>query len=166
MVRITKLTDYALVVLGYIAVSHEALVQAKEIAVHTHLSLTTVSKVLKNLTKSNFLHSERGATGGYRLNFNPSETSVFEVITALEGPVAITECNLGHNSCPTQGSCALRLPWFHINKAISDTLRAIKISDLIKQSPIKTHINRSHKSEEKFVGKFEKISGDFHGQYN
>lgn len=130
MVRITKLTDYAVVILAFIASDPKKLFQAKEISNHTSINLPTVSKLLKKLAKNNFLLSTRGKDGGYRLKQEPEKLSLMDVIEALEGPFAITECNLGHDHCNTETQCTLRTPWLHINNIISSTLAEIKLSDL------------------------------------
>lgn len=150
MVRISKLTDYALVIMAYIAeislrqdLAHASsnlrtgskpVLQAREIAEQTHLSLPTVSKLLKILTKHQFLNSIRGASGGYQLAIGAEKISIADLIQALEGPLAITECNLGHDHCSSETLCAIRGPWLQINQIISDTLSAIKLSDLINRN--------------------------------
>lgn len=138
MVRISKLTDYAVVIMTHIAycAMHDSasLLQAREIAEHTHLSLTTVSKLLKTLTKHKFLTSLRGTNGGYQLAVLPEKVSIVDLIQALEGPLAITECNLGHAHCSSETQCAIRTPWLHINQIITESLAAVKLSDLVKMS--------------------------------
>jgi FeS assembly SUF system regulator len=137
MVRIAKLTDYALVILAHMAREGDRLFNAREIASHTHIAQPTVSKLLKNLAKKEFLLSERGALGGYRLKKSPETITVVDLIETLEGPIAITECNLGDAACPTQAKCSIRTPWLHINQVLTEALSTIKLSDLIKPSHIK-----------------------------
>jgi FeS assembly SUF system regulator len=143
MVRISKLTDYAVVIMAYIAEvsfrnpSH--LLQAREIAQHKHLNLPTVSKLLKSLAKHQFLNSLRGANGGYQLAIAADQISILDLIQAIEGPFAITECNLGHEHCSSETQCAIRTPWLHINEIITKSLSAVKLSDLTKQSPGSKH---------------------------
>lgn len=138
MVRISKLTDYAVVIMTHIAdcaiQNSASILQAREIAEHTHLSLTTVSKLLKVLTKHKFLASLRGTNGGYQLAVLPEKISIVDLIQALEGPLAITECNLGHAHCSSETQCAIRTPWLHINQIITQALAAVKLSDLVKMS--------------------------------
>ncbi len=141
MVRISKLTDYAVVIMAYIAEvsidDSDYISQAREIAQHTHLALPTVSKLLKILTKFQFLNSIRGTKGGYQLAMQPENISIVDLIQALEGPIAITECNLGHLHCSSETQCAIRTPWLQINQIITDALSKVKLSDLVKHSGIK-----------------------------
>lgn len=135
MVRISKLTDYAVVIMAHvakIAANYPLYVLgAREISQQTHLSLPTVSKLLKKLTKHKFLNSLRGTHGGYQLAIDPEDISIVDLIQALEGPLAITECNLGHEYCSSETQCALRKPWLSINQIISDSLSAVKLSHLV-----------------------------------
>lgn len=131
MIRISKLTDYALVILAMIANAPTALFQAREVANKTHIALPTISKLLKNLTKKEFLQSVRGKQGGYRLNIDPKQISVASLIAALEGPLAITECSKGRHFCLTESNCSIRAPWVYINKVMTDALESITLADLI-----------------------------------
>lgn len=132
MVRITKLTDYAVVIMAYLAENPEELYQAREISEKTSIRTPTVSKLLKTLTKNKFLSSSRGISGGYRLALDPNQIFIVDLIQALEGPLAITECSLGPKNCPTESSCVVRTPWLFINRVITDALAPIRLSDLIK----------------------------------
>lgn len=130
MIRITKLTDYGMVILASMAEKPGVLLQAREIAEQTHIALPTVAKLLKKLTKNRLLISHRGANGGYLLAFTPDKITIADVVHALEGPIAITECNLGHDYCSTAVQCAIKAPWLRINQLITNTLQTIKLSDL------------------------------------
>lgn len=122
-------------IMTFLAQSSEARVfQAREIAQQTSIALPTVSKLLKTLVRHNLLASHRGIHGGYQLNISPESISVVDLISVLEGPIAITECNLGHAHCPTQSFCGLRAPWQHINGVITKALSAVKLSDLVNSS--------------------------------
>ena len=130
MVRITKLTDYGIMIMAFMANHPTKVFQAAEIATQTTLAKPTVAKLLKKLAKSEFLASHRGTHGGYQLACDPLETSVADIIGTLEGPIAITECNLGHDYCATAQHCTLKSPWSRINQVITQALQAVKLSEL------------------------------------
>ncbi len=65
MLRISRLTDYATVILASLAGG--ALASAADIAERTHIGLPTVSKLLKELQHAGLVRSVRGAHGGYQL---------------------------------------------------------------------------------------------------
>lgn len=144
MVRITKLTDYGVVIMAFMASSPSRLFQTKEIAEHTHIAPPTVSKLLKKLTKSKLLASERGTNGGYLLACEPKNITIAELVNALEGPIAITECSMGHDYCASAPNCSIKTPWLQINHAITNALQSIKLFDLTQLGQTSQRIEVRH----------------------
>ena len=133
MFRISRLTDYGIVVMAHLAEcrdddSHNA----RELAEDTQLPAPVVSKILKSLTRAGLLVSQRGSKGGYSLARTPDEIPVVEMITALEGPVGITECTIQPGTCAQESSCQVRDPWQRINGAVRTALERITLADLAK----------------------------------
>jgi FeS assembly SUF system regulator len=131
--RISRLTDYGIVVMAHLAEcrdddSHNA----RELAEDTQLPAPVVSKILKSLTRAGLLVSQRGSKGGYSLARSPDEIPVVEMITALEGPVGITECTIQPGACAQESSCQVRDPWHRINGAVHAALEKITLADLAK----------------------------------
>jgi len=87
MLRISKLTDYGIMLLTYMARGPALLTySAPELAARSNLPLPTVSKLLKTLARRGVLIAQRGAKGGFSLARRPEDISVAEIIQALEGP--------------------------------------------------------------------------------
>jgi FeS assembly SUF system regulator len=132
MLRITKQTDYGIVLMTYFA-SREAgsVHNARDLAEETALPLPTVSKILKALQRAALLTSHRGVKGGYSLARAPQAISVEEVIAALEGPIAITEC-LGEtdDECGIERVCPVRANWHRINEAVRSALQNIPLTEM------------------------------------
>lgn len=136
MIRMAKLTDYGILVLRSFALQSEGTpLSAREIAAHTHIPLPTVSKVLKVLTKKNFLTSTRGTNGGYVLTRKPEAISMAQVIAALEGPIAVTDCNTDHGNCEKEATCPTKSHWLVINHAIQDALEKVPLSRMVQKAP-------------------------------
>ena len=131
MLRLSKLTDYGTVILSYIARDTSVLHAAQEISVATGIAQPTVSKILKMLAKANILNSTRGAKGGYALARKAKLINVASIISALEGPIALTECSLTHHDCEQATGCDLRGNWGLINQAINTALESVSLADMI-----------------------------------
>ena len=113
MIRMSKLTDYAILVLAYLAEAREPLHSAAEVAEHTGVTPATASKLLKQLTRAGLVDSVRGAQGGYSLARAAEEITAAQVIDGLEGPVAITECSSAERftaSCISSQTAASQVP--------------------------------------------------------
>ncbi len=132
MLRISKLADYGTVVMVYLAKHAQDLCNARDIALHTHLSVPTVSKILKRLTGAGLLTSVRGVTGGYRLQRSATDISVSQIIYALEEHRGFTECSLQPNDCALQGVCTIQGNWRLISHAIETALDSVSLEALAK----------------------------------
>ncbi len=140
MLRLSKLTDYAVVVLIRLAEGDRATCRAgmsepvqtsPGIAAATGVPEPTVAKVLKSLASANLVLSLRGARGGYRLARPLANVSVADVITAVDGPIALTACvDGGAGGCDVQGLCAVKGRWDLVNSAIRDALDRITLEDM------------------------------------
>ena len=132
MFRLSKGTDYGIRILAHLARDEPGMTHnAREVAGDLHLPAPMVSKVMKSLARADVLASHRGPGGGFSLVRQPDELSVAEMISALEGPVALTECQISTAVCQHEGQCSVQEPWSVINRSVRDTLEAITLSDLI-----------------------------------
>lgn len=129
--RLSKLTDYATVILSHIAKKNDGVHAAMGIAEVTGIAQPTVSKVLKLLVNAKVLTSVRGAKGGYKLARSPEKISVAAVINALEGPIALTECSASHHACEQVQGCEIQGNWDLINKTVHNALESVTLADLI-----------------------------------
>src|SRR5688572_12038224 len=125
MLRMSKLTDYGTVVLAHMARAPAQRFTAAELAERTGLAAPTVAKLLKALNRAGLLDSTRGAHGGYALARAPEQISAVEIIDAIEGPVALTECATGHSTCTIQADCSVGSNWQHINTGIRRALENV-----------------------------------------
>jgi FeS assembly SUF system regulator len=134
MVRLGKLTDYGLVLMTLIARGGgQPLRTARDLAVESRLPLSTVSKLLKQLLQSGLLTSHRGIKGGYILAKEPQEISVIDIISAIEGPMALTECSTDVTGlCNLESFCPIKSNQQIINQAVRGVLDRITLSDLVQ----------------------------------
>ncbi len=133
MIRLSKETDYGVIILTQIVSTPEAMLfSARELAVETGIPQPTVSKILKILTRSGILCSQRGAKGGYGLAADPSQISIFQVISVLEGPVALMECIEHPGDCRQEPTCGVKKHWEIINRRVRGTLEEISLAEMAR----------------------------------
>ncbi|HNV84119.1 MAG TPA: SUF system Fe-S cluster assembly regulator [Arenimonas sp.] len=143
MLRVTKLTDYATVVLSTLADAPERVHNATELAERAHLELPTVSKLLKTLTQAGLVQSFRGSAGGYRLARPASQISLIHIVEAIEGPLGMTECSGEHSSCEHETHCGVRSKWLRINDVVADALRGVSLAEMTPTASIKAVSKKS-----------------------
>jgi len=131
MMKLSRMTDYGVVVLSRMAQGQSSVATAPALAQATGLPAPSVSKLLKTFARAGLVMSQRGHHGGYRLARSPDEINVADIITALEGPVAMAACVDGaEGQCGVEMSCPIRGRWDRVNTAIRRALEGISLSEL------------------------------------
>jgi len=129
MLRMNKLADYGTVVMVHLAKTEEKL-SARDIAGETHLSLTTVSKVLKRLATEGLLVSQRGSKGGYQLSKHAKEISITDILYALDETRGLTSCSHEPETCALHRVCHVEENWRKISLSIERALKSVSLEDL------------------------------------
>lgn len=131
MIRLTKLADYAVVLMAHMAENPGAIHSASGIAVATQIPTPTVSKILGAMARARLLNSHRGLNGGFSLAHEPHDISIAHIVAVVDGPIALTECaDDDHSGCDIVGSCRMPAYWRKINAAIREALEGVTLADL------------------------------------
>jgi len=132
MLRLSKMTDYGVLLMSELAKKEEQVQRAPDLAKATHIPQPTVRKVMTALIQANMVESTRGINGGYRLQRKPHEISIRELIHCLEGHIALTDCEaVGTKTCEQSDVCGTRKNWLKINQAMRDALENISLEDMV-----------------------------------
>jgi FeS assembly SUF system regulator len=131
MIRLSKLTDYGILLMTLVARDSEHPRAARDLADEANLPLPTVSKILKILLAQELLVSHRGVKGGYNLARPAQEITATHVIKAMEGPIGLTECSSLTGNCELLSFCPMRSNWAVISDAIRDGLQKVTLADLV-----------------------------------
>ncbi|MEM6812299.1 MAG: SUF system Fe-S cluster assembly regulator [Pseudomonadota bacterium] len=133
MIKISKMADYAVVVLEVLARPHNDPISASYIAEQTKLPDPTVSKVLKLLARRNIIASVRGPSGGYILPSQPETISIASIIEATDGPIAITDCvSSAGNCCERSSICSIHGRWDKVNAALVQAMENMSLKQVMK----------------------------------
>ena len=141
MLRLNRMSDYGMLILGDLALRTDAYVSATDIASSTHIALPTVQKLLKKLHKKELVISKQGPLGGYALHDSAKFTSVAMIIQALEGDLSLTQCTSKEIKCAIESSCQIGDAWHMINRTIISALEKLTLLDLVQPSNIKQFVS-------------------------
>jgi FeS assembly SUF system regulator len=131
MIRLNKLTDYAVLMLTRMGENPNEVFTAPQLALDSGVPQPTVAKLMKQLSRAGIVNSQRGVNGGYFLSSQPDGISVAQVIEALEGPISITGCVDGADtSCDALSLCPMSGHWNAVNRAIQDALAGVTLADM------------------------------------
>lgn len=131
MLRITRLTDYATVVLTSLAAEAGRVHSATGLAERSGVEAATVAKLLKLLAKAGLVTGFRGVRGGYQLARPANQIPLIAIVEALEGPLAMTACSVHGGACGIETHCGVRAGWQRINDVVVDALKRTTLADML-----------------------------------
>jgi FeS assembly SUF system regulator len=131
MIRLSRFADYAVAMLAELARDGGMRMAASDMAGRTGLPEPTVAKILKSLTRAGILTSSRGVNGGYGLARTPDDITVADIITAMDGPISLTDC-ANNSPCVLEGHCSMHGRWGKVNMAIRAALESVTLVDLMQ----------------------------------
>jgi len=131
MLRITTKGRYALRAMLDLA-QHQGdhPVTREEIAERQALPATYLAQLFSALTKAGLMESVRGPGGGYVLSRPAENITAGEIIRAVEGPIALTNCVRDEDTCKRAGFCSLRKLYEGLTDVVIAYLDAVTLSDI------------------------------------
>lgn len=129
--KLSRLTDYAVVLLSFLAKSAKGPQSASALAEDTGIPAPTVAKLMKLLSKADLVTATRGVSGGYALVGEAEAISVADIIAAIEGPIALTACvEESEDDCAVESTCGVAGNWESVNTAVRAALDKVKLNDM------------------------------------
>lgn len=136
MFRISTKGDYGLLLLSALAEVYQndtAFVALKEIAKAKNLSLSYISQIILPLKNAGLVLSREGAHGGYRLAKPPHEISMFEILEALEGPIApVRCCDNKAGKCGSESYCNVKYTWQDARVLLGQFLKTKTLANILQ----------------------------------
>ncbi len=137
MIRLTNLADYGIVLISHMAKSPKELHSAGCLAGETGIPVPTVSKILGALSRGGLLTSHRGLKGGFYLSRETREITIADIIEAIDGPIAMTNCiEDAPGDCCYESWCVMKPHWQVINDAVRKGLAGITLDEISAPGPI------------------------------
>lgn len=93
LMQIPRRIDYGLRAVIYLSVRGEKWCSITEIAKQQEVPPKFLEKIIQDLMRCGLIKSKRGACGGYTLARSPEQISFYDVIEAIEGPIAVKRTN-------------------------------------------------------------------------
>jgi len=130
--RLTNAADYAVRSMLYIASLPEGrVVLRSEVAETQKIPSSFMAKILRGLVRAGLLRSSRGVHGGFALARPASEINLLDVVEAIEGPVALTQCIPDPDACEHSANCPANAVWVRVQEKIGEVLQAATLEELV-----------------------------------
>ena len=123
MLQIKRETDYAIRCVYYLAEKDKQVVMVDEISREMKAPRSFVAKILQKLAKAGIVNSYVGVRGGFYLAREPEKISLYDIITVIEGPIALNKCTVSDRSCSLSRTCRVHPIWVSVRKEIEEILK-------------------------------------------
>lgn len=131
MIKLTNLADYAVLLMCHLAQEPQKLSSAVGLAGISQVPVPTVSKILGALSRAGVLRSQRGLKGGFYLARPADDISVADIVEAVDGPIALTNCiDDTPGDCTLESLCMMKPHWQTINLAVKDALTEVSLAEI------------------------------------
>jgi len=130
--QLTRAADYAVRVMVHMAsLPRDARMSLLALADATGAPVSFLSKVLQALTRAGLISSRRGQTGGFEISPDGRQSSMREVIEAIDGPLRLNLCLTAGRACNRKAWCPAHPIWVIAQEAMLDVLSTALIADLV-----------------------------------
>jgi Rrf2 family protein len=143
LMQIPRRVDYGLRAVIYLADQEPGkCCSLTEIAKQQGVPKKFLEKIVQDLTRRGLIRSKRGANGGYTLARAPEEISFWQVIEAIEGPIAVNICMDQHVTCEQLPRCSMVHVWSEVQRKVTEVFTSTTLADL-KRKPCRDFIGSS-----------------------
>ena len=134
--RISRNLEYALMALSYMSERREDCVSAREMTQQLKCPFHPFSRMLQKLVDYKVIVSKQGIKGGYLLNKNLEDLSLYQLMTAILPPLEIADCLSGH--CDLLQHCNIKSPVRYLNRKFLDFYKALSVREILGSGSYKT----------------------------
>ncbi len=132
MTKLNRKIEYSLMALQYIQQRQpSSKVTAKEVSDSVQAPFDVIARVMQIMAQKALLISEQGASGGYRLNQDLKNVSLFQLFEMIEGPTALVKCISEDGVCDNETSCNVASPLKSLNTKLNTFFKNIPLSELL-----------------------------------
>ncbi len=111
----------------------KGVVTLNDIAQRQDISVKYLWQVINPLKTAGLLSVTRGARGGYALARRPEDINMLDVVSTLEGPLALVECLTDEEGCDRIDTCVARSVWCEVNRTVETTLKKITLAEVLRR---------------------------------
>ena len=133
--KISTKGRYALIIMMYLAQHYkeDRYITLKEISQKEGISLKYLEKIIVLINKNNYLLSQRGSEGGYKLSSDPKNYNIYDIVSKAEGDIAVTTCVNANFECCKKAKCRSFKLWNELNEVIIEFLKDKTLDEYIKE---------------------------------
>ena len=135
--KVSTRGDYACRALLSLALHREDQpTSVRDIAERTGLPQPYLEQILLALKGAGLVRSKRGVGGGYVLASEPDETTLSQIVSAVDGPIVVGDFGEPHQNgaCDHEGQCVLLQVWADVGQHMRSHLDSYTLGDMVRRA--------------------------------
>lgn len=108
-------------------------ISIKEMSGNLDISFHFLTKILQQLTSATLMESYKGPKGGIKLTKKGRESTLLDMVIAIDGPELFTQCALGLPGCGSDAPCPLHESWIDTRASIQGMLERTTLNEIAKE---------------------------------
>ena len=133
--ELTRRCDYACRILRSAYRHKDNYISIAEISEEEDIPYAFARTIQHDLATAGFVKTIRGAKGGLLLAVNPEDTTILDVLHALQGPVTVAPCAVDPESCSLIEGCTFNRVWIAANEALETLFGSITLKEVFDGTP-------------------------------
>lgn len=138
---ISRKTDYALRMIARLVESPDATLSVRSAAQESGVPYSFARSIQHDLALAGIVENSRGAAGGMRLAVDPRETTLLQLVEAVQGPIIVSGCATaldGTEPCPRRGACRFTSVWCNAERMLRRLFSSVTLHELVveRRSPV------------------------------
>ena len=132
--RLTAAAEYGCLALLAVAERDPEWCKRNEIVERFDIPSAFLEQILRKLSVAGFVHSRRGAAGGFRLSRPASEIAIADVMRAMDGPLAPVR-SVSENfyqPSPVEASAGFHALFRKVRDVVAELLEATTLEDVLR----------------------------------
>lgn len=139
--EISRKTDYALRMLAALVKDPSGVVSVRTAAKENDIPYSFARSIQHDLALAGIVENSRGASGGMRLSVDPRETTLLQLVEAVQGPVIVSACATSGaegGACPRRGFCHFTSVWCNAERLLRQFFSTVTLHELVveRRSPV------------------------------
>lgn len=130
--NVTRRCDYACRILRAIYLNDTDHISVADIAEAENIPYAFARSIQHDLTKGGLVKTLRGSQGGLKLDCDPSQVTLNELIELIQGPISVAICAVDPEYCQKKETCSFHSVWHGANNILGAYFSSITLADILE----------------------------------
>ena len=135
MLHFNKTTEYAFRIMSFMAQDKDKLYRSDDVYEELQIPFRYLRRIMTRLSREGLLLSIKGKYGGFRIEKELGDITLFDIVQAIGENKKPNECFFGYEKCPLTNKCSMHDNWSEVKQNIDTVLKSTTLLKIKEHSP-------------------------------